>query len=396
MEEDASEGAVVENHGQPAESEPESEGETELSQPSVPSRSSSRRSTRRRSPPGPTIRRITQQTLDTTVASWSTATQTTQTATASITTIKAPASGREARSDLRHKLAEYASQRIDVEPVSEPESEEARAEHPAPEVEEVDEIEETDDIELIEAPPRQSVTVSSGATPLAQVLPDPVVEEDELEDTPAPILPQPEPITHLAEEPSLPTDTIYTAEDAPSPASDIFIDEHILNDISELDNGMDIDARGVPEQDGYRDEILSSGATGEVTLQFDIARLRERYAARRSRRTGPEVKRDAFTALNGAVTKAAGVQNRDAAEAEAALARVIRKDDFARMEALGQFNKGFIIARLKHDDEKHPSDDLFIVDQHASDEKYNFETLQRTTVIKAQALIRWVVKPIAY
>jgi DNA mismatch repair protein PMS2 len=34
------------------------------------------------------------------------------------------------------------------------------------------------------------------------------------------------------------------------------------------------------------------------------------------------------------------------------------------------------------------TDDLFIIDQHASDEKYNFETLQQTTVIKAQSLIR--------
>ena len=30
---------------------------------------------------------------------------------------------------------------------------------------------------------------------------------------------------------------------------------------------------------------------------------------------------------------------------------------------------------------------LFIVDQHASDEKYNFETLQRETVIQCQNLI---------
>jgi len=33
-------------------------------------------------------------------------------------------------------------------------------------------------------------------------------------------------------------------------------------------------------------------------------------------------------------------------------------------------------------------DDLFIVDQHASDEKYNFETLQQTTRIQSQKLFR--------
>jgi DNA mismatch repair protein PMS2 len=143
----------------------------------------------------------------------------------------------------------------------------------------------------------------------------------------------------------------------------------------------------------FRDEIQYSGATGEATLRFDIARLRNRMETRRVHRSKrPPSTRDAFSTLsNGAVTKAAGVQNRDADAAEAALARVIRKDDFANMQVLGQFNKGFIIARLQHegDGSKAPaSDDLFIVDQHASDEKYNFETLQRTTVIKAQALIK--------
>jgi DNA mismatch repair protein PMS2 len=60
------------------------------------------------------------------------------------------------------------------------------------------------------------------------------------------------------------------------------------------------------------------------------------------------------------------------------------------MEVLGQFNKGFIVARLRHakSQEKGGTDDLFIVDQHASDEKFNFETLQRTTQIKAQSLIK--------
>lgn len=46
--------------------------------------------------------------------------------------------------------------------------------------------------------------------------------------------------------------------------------------------------------------------------------------------------------------------------AESELERVFAKSDFARMEVLGQFNLGFIIARLGRD--------LFIVDQHASGE----------------------------
>ncbi|KAH8277682.1 hypothetical protein KR018_003476 [Drosophila ironensis] len=64
--------------------------------------------------------------------------------------------------------------------------------------------------------------------------------------------------------------------------------------------------------------------------------------------------------------------------AEAELQREIGKEDFARMDIIGQFNLGFIIVKLE--------DDLFIVDQHACDEKYNFETLQRTTQLEYQRL----------
>ena len=65
--------------------------------------------------------------------------------------------------------------------------------------------------------------------------------------------------------------------------------------------------------------------------------------------------------------------------AENELRKNISKDMFQRMEVLGQFNLGFIIAKLDND--------LFIVDQHASDEKFNFEDQQRNTTIKSQRLI---------
>uniref|UniRef100_A0A8C2LLW8 PMS1 homolog2, mismatch repair system component n=1 Tax=Cricetulus griseus TaxID=10029 RepID=A0A8C2LLW8_CRIGR len=55
------------------------------------------------------------------------------------------------------------------------------------------------------------------------------------------------------------------------------------------------------------------------------------------------------------------------------------KSMFAEMEILGQFNLGFIITKLK--------EDLFLVDQHAADEKYNFEMLQQHTVLQVQRLI---------
>ncbi|KAJ2944257.1 hypothetical protein O0L34_g18240 [Tuta absoluta] len=64
---------------------------------------------------------------------------------------------------------------------------------------------------------------------------------------------------------------------------------------------------------------------------------------------------------------------------EEELSREISKDSFLKMSVIGQFNLGFIITRLE--------DDLFIIDQHATDEIYNFETLQKTTELTSQKLV---------
>ena len=68
------------------------------------------------------------------------------------------------------------------------------------------------------------------------------------------------------------------------------------------------------------------------------------------------------------------------AAATNALERVFRKSDFAKMRVIGQFNLGFILAAL--------GPDVFIVDQHASDEIFNFEKLQRETTLNKQPLIK--------
>ena len=70
----------------------------------------------------------------------------------------------------------------------------------------------------------------------------------------------------------------------------------------------------------------------------------------------------------------------DSKEAESELDRYIQKEDFTKMHVCGQFNKGFIVTRLDHD--------LFIVDQHAADEIYNFEQLQITNKIDKQRLLQ--------
>ncbi|CAK9818552.1 Mismatch repair endonuclease PMS2 [Anthophora plagiata] len=66
-------------------------------------------------------------------------------------------------------------------------------------------------------------------------------------------------------------------------------------------------------------------------------------------------------------------------KAESELKKQLTKDSFLKMEIIGQFNLGFIITRLQ--------EDLFIIDQHATDEKYRFEKLNNETQLKTQKLI---------
>lgn len=65
--------------------------------------------------------------------------------------------------------------------------------------------------------------------------------------------------------------------------------------------------------------------------------------------------------------------------AENELKKEIKKENFSEMDIIGQFNLGFIITKL--------NEDLFIIDQHATDEKYNFEMLQKETVLETQKLL---------
>ncbi|WPK27576.1 hypothetical protein PUMCH_004969 [Australozyma saopauloensis] len=57
----------------------------------------------------------------------------------------------------------------------------------------------------------------------------------------------------------------------------------------------------------------------------------------------------------------------------------VKKLDFCDMRIVGQFNSGFII--VTHQDR------LFIVDQHALDEIYNYERLMKSLVLRAQPLV---------
>lgn len=80
--------------------------------------------------------------------------------------------------------------------------------------------------------------------------------------------------------------------------------------------------------------------------------------------------------------------------AEDKLSLTIHKGDFSKMKIVGQFNLGFILAvrpgttTATRADNPTDDDELFIIDQHASDEKFNFERLQATTTVQSQRLVR--------
>ncbi|KIJ62452.1 hypothetical protein HYDPIDRAFT_94326 [Hydnomerulius pinastri MD-312] len=142
---------------------------------------------------------------------------------------------------------------------------------------------------------------------------------------------------------------------------------------------------------------LRDVGTDCVTLQVDLLRIGSHYLDLYSHLTSsssqPVPAPTPKSTLRSAVSSA-NLENAAAdSVASAALSRIISKADFKRMQVLGQFNLGFIIVRKRTgggdgDAGGDAMDDLFIVDQHAADEKWNFETLQEKTVIESQRLFR--------
>ncbi|KLJ11273.1 DNA mismatch repair protein PMS2 [Blastomyces silverae] len=97
------------------------------------------------------------------------------------------------------------------------------------------------------------------------------------------------------------------------------------------------------------------------------------------------------TTSEGEITE----QPHEPESAETRLSLSVSKEDFAKMRIIGQFNLGFIIATRPRGDSNNPStlpgrkhDEVFIIDQHASDEKYNFERLQAETCVQNQRLVK--------
>ncbi|KZT05115.1 DNA mismatch repair protein MutL [Laetiporus sulphureus 93-53] len=146
-----------------------------------------------------------------------------------------------------------------------------------------------------------------------------------------------------------------------------------------------------------RPEIIRSADGEDVTFHFEIQHVSSRWSRLQDKVSGVGGS-DTHVAISS-VPQDAGITNADDDNVAAeALSRVISKADFTSMQIVGQFNLGFIIVRRRTSPSRSDSndgnasaqamDDLFIVDQHAADEKYNFETLQWTTKIDSQKLFR--------
>lgn len=72
-------------------------------------------------------------------------------------------------------------------------------------------------------------------------------------------------------------------------------------------------------------------------------------------------------------------------ELETSKSHIIERTDFVKMEIIGQFNCGFILTRLIKDGGGETR--VFIVDQHASDERFRLETLQGSLSFTTQNML---------
>lgn len=136
------------------------------------------------------------------------------------------------------------------------------------------------------------------------------------------------------------------------------------NNIDELDN--------IP----YGDAPLSVNMKSEVT--FDTSRIDKRISCRLN---SEDFHLDHLMKFEDIKSNFQSIDITNGDECERQLTLNVHKKDFLEMEIIGQFNKGFIIVRNP------VTQDIFIVDQHASDEKYNFERINAETKINSQRLV---------
>lgn len=226
-------------------------------------------------------------------------------------------------------------------------------------------------------------------------------EEDEASDKSSQLFVEQDEDDHFSASPQEEDDKVLDEQD------DNYLDEQNLpsrEDLNVRDNSTAVEETShKPSEENQKrtQAFLKGGGKGKYSTQVLLQRLRidEESLQRRLESWEAQV-RDLPTA--GESSAADELENGlEAENAEEKLSLTIHKGDFGKMKIVGQFNLGFILAvrpRSAYIDSSSPStatpqthkddDDLIIVDQHASDEKFNFERLQSTTVVQSQRLVR--------
>ncbi|KAI0263552.1 hypothetical protein BC834DRAFT_886174 [Gloeopeniophorella convolvens] len=296
-------------------------------------------------------------------------------------------SGKNARASMRAQLAGFArggAKAVQAEEPDSPEEEDSDVEKGAGKAHDHEEM-EVDELADDDEDEDDSQVVGDGKASTDVV--------DETMDVDLPL-----PNSDDVGAPKKPQDTSHNIDTQASPAPprtanvvDLTLDEDQLGDspaartssssvVAETPQASSSKASDTPNPRTFRQEFLRRAVGDAPPLIFDLARTTAAWHAHTQRRSVP-----APTARPSELQRAD--LGADDALAAAALARVLAKADFGTMEVIGQFNCGFIVARLRraHADGG-ATDDLFIVDQHAADEKYNFETLQVETRLEAQRL----------
>ncbi|XP_043708080.1 DNA mismatch repair protein PMS1 [Telopea speciosissima] len=156
------------------------------------------------------------------------------------------------------------------------------------------------------------------------------------------------------------------SEDLPDTVS-VLQSSHVVLDTPVASSGLEIcstlhfSVEDLKTRRKQQSRMKSSGLAEEST-RIKSSRC---YAAATVELSQPENDERKARALSAATTE---------------LERFFNKKDFSRMKVIGQFNLGFIIGRI--------DEDLFIVDQHAADEKHNFERLSQSTILNQQPLLQ--------
>ena len=332
--------------------------------------------------------RVVQMVLDTTGASWNLkpGQEGPSRKRPTLGNVSGSSSGRNARADMRARLAGFAREGARVV-----QDREIEGDSDSPEEEEVTELTAANEKQKL-TPQKMDIDLdepevgNDGHSSTDVVDETMAIDSSESEDEP---LKPPNDISRAAATAVSPTSP-RTGDDLTSNA------EPFLNWPSEPSDGTPsggADAATPPSPLNVSGTEIIRTTVGDLPpIAFDLERITRAWSTYLERRSTAQTPQPAprSSELESADLGA------DDENATAALARVLSKADFGLMDVVGQFNRGFIVAHLCKAGEEGATDDLFIIDQHAADEKYNFETLQATTRLESQRLFSCVATLLSY